>query len=120
MYTLLGAYFECLSTRSKSGQMCFLTFWTYGVRKLLMSRRVDLAILIGKRTFTLFYKEGFYSEGKVVIATEGRFYGLTDTINSSEVNETRHGGLVTRYAIRETRSWTELTHSGSSLIYSGS
>jgi hypothetical protein len=48
------------------------------------------------------------------------FYGLTGTINSSEVNETRHGGLVTRYAIRETRSWTELTHSGSSLIYSGS
>lgn len=41
-----------------------------------MSRRVDLAILIGKRTLTLFYKVGFYSEEKVVIENAVNFYGL--------------------------------------------
>jgi hypothetical protein len=50
--------------------MCFLTFWTYAVRKLLMSRRVACHLLKGfvRRVFK---KEGREKE-KAVIATTSR------------------------------------------------
>ena len=53
--------------------MCFLTFWTYAVRKLLMSEEgtaiYSMGLCVGFSK-----KEG--GEEKAVIATNGSFYGL--------------------------------------------
>ncbi|MFT6686804.1 MAG: hypothetical protein ACJAVH_002077 [Bacteroidia bacterium] len=65
--------------------MCFLTFWTYAVRKLLMSRRVVCHLFDGLCGGNKKRKGGIYSEGKVVIENTSRasvqavnFYGLHD------------------------------------------
>jgi hypothetical protein len=47
--------------------MCFLTFRTYAVKKLLMSKRVDCRLLMSKCGGNKKRKKGIYSEGEVVI-----------------------------------------------------
>ena len=57
VYNVLALCYFALG-ESKSVKMCFLTFWTFGKRKLLMSRRVGLPILRQPVCRVLNFREG--------------------------------------------------------------